>query len=316
MASHPDSIIHHCEESNLSFSLRRYLEKMFTLQEHVLTLGQISVTSYLQFLIEGRFEVHYVKPCSPQQLAIRLPENVVRPHIVAAYTPLKVGRDPPSINGRHGATLYNKMIEELQLKLSNVEDDLEMSTDTLRIMGRIHCECNLLAYHFQNQNIVPYDYIGVSKLSCHRCRAYFAAYDGACADGSITGPRFHTRGSHNKIYPHWIYPTLHPMQGTPQDPASLSVTDELVMRRMVDHVLGAEFMKYVQEVYLEHKDPNELIRMRGESDSTDKSGGRASIDQEHVTRSDLEPNTYASKDTKAWIGISLISSTVDSQWHH
>jgi hypothetical protein len=137
------------------------------------------------------------------------------------------------------------MIERLRLQLSKVEDDLETSKDTLRIVGRIRCECNLLAYHFQNQNIVPYDYICVSKLSCHGCRAYFAAYDGVCADGSITGPRFHT---HNKIYPHCIYPTLHPMQGTPRNPASLLVTDELVMHRVVDRVLGAEFMKYVQEV--------------------------------------------------------------------
>jgi hypothetical protein len=40
------------------------------------------------------------------------------------------------------------------------------------------------------------------------------------------------------------------------------------------------FTKLLRHLYVEHNDPNELTKMRGESDSTDESGGPASIDQE------------------------------------
>jgi hypothetical protein len=67
-------------------------------------------------------------------------------------------------------------------------------------------------------------------------------------------------------------------------------------------------MKYAQ-VFVEHKYPNELIRMQGESDSTDKLGGQASIDQKH----DSESNSDVTNVTKTFIDIYLVMPTVNSQ---
>jgi hypothetical protein len=131
---------------------------------------------------------------------------------MAAYQPFDADNDPPTINGVFGAKLFKKMLEKLRANPRG--EHLDILKDTLRISARIHCECYLLAYHFRNKNLFPYDYIGVPKLSCHGCRVYFEAFGRACADGQITGTIFHTSGSHNKIYPHWQHPTLQPRQGT------------------------------------------------------------------------------------------------------
>jgi hypothetical protein len=40
------------------------------------------------------------------------------------------------------------------------------------------------------------------------------------------------------------------------------------------------FTKLLHHLYVEYNDPNELVKMRGGSDSTDESDGPASIDQE------------------------------------
>lgn len=42
------------------------------------------------------------------------------------------------------------------------------------------------------------------------------------------------------------------------------------------------FTKLLRHLYVEYNDPNELIKMRGESDSTNESGGPASINQKPV----------------------------------
>jgi len=68
-------------------------------------------------------------------------------------------------------------------------------------MCPIHCECLLIQYlettnNSQWDDIPPFTYIGVSKLSCSACYLWIQAFN------ELGGHRFHTRGSHGK----WCWP--------------------------------------------------------------------------------------------------------------
>ena len=69
----------------------------------------------------------------------------------------------------------------------------------------VHCECGLIQYlHTRRGNqwdhVPPFDYIGVSKLSCSACRIWMEAFK------ELSGRKFYTRGSHGKWYWPWGIP--------------------------------------------------------------------------------------------------------------
>ncbi|KAJ9299939.1 hypothetical protein DTO271G3_2823 [Paecilomyces variotii] len=71
----------------------------------------------------------------------------------------------------------------------------------------VHCETKLLAAIEKAQNEggnVPkaFTYIGVSKLSCHGCACFFAAYN------RVHGTSWRTGGSHRKSYYAWMFPPV------------------------------------------------------------------------------------------------------------
>ena len=71
----------------------------------------------------------------------------------------------------------------------------------------VHCECKLIQYlgtthGDQWDNVPPFSYIGVSKLSCGACRIWIESYN------ELDGRRFYTSGSHGKWYWPWGMPIM------------------------------------------------------------------------------------------------------------
>ncbi|KAG0136913.1 hypothetical protein HOY82DRAFT_535995 [Tuber indicum] len=69
----------------------------------------------------------------------------------------------------------------------------------------VHCECALIQ-HFHSRhgnkwdNVPPFSYIGVSKLSCSACHIWIEAFN------DRSGRKFYTRSSHGKWYWPWGVP--------------------------------------------------------------------------------------------------------------
>jgi len=68
----------------------------------------------------------------------------------------------------------------------------------------VHCECRLIQYlktrrGDQWDRVPPFNYIGVSKLSCGACHIWMEA-------SNEYGQKFYTRGSHGKWYWPWGIP--------------------------------------------------------------------------------------------------------------
>ena len=74
-----------------------------------------------------------------------------------------------------------------------------------RCMCPVHCKCRLIQYlqtrgGNQWDQVSPFNYIGVSKLSCGACRVWMEAFN------ERSGRKFYTRGSHGKWYWPWGVP--------------------------------------------------------------------------------------------------------------
>ena len=88
----------------------------------------------------------------------------------------------------------------------------------------VHCECGLIQYLHtrrgdQWDHVPPFNYIGVSKLSCSACRIWIEAFN------ELSGRKFYTRGSHGK----WSWPW-----GIPRAQGALA---ELIAQKVLDKYL-------------------------------------------------------------------------------
>lgn len=71
----------------------------------------------------------------------------------------------------------------------------------------VHCECSLIEYLETKDGsswdkVPPYNYIGVSKLSCCACHLWIEAFN------ELDGRTFFTKGSHGKWYWPWGMPEM------------------------------------------------------------------------------------------------------------
>lgn len=107
---------------------------------------------------------------------------------------------------------------------------------------RAHCECALVCFleTAQAGATPPFNYIGVSKLSCRPCHEWLTAFN------RRGGRQYHTRGCHGKWYWPWTMPA-----STPPD--------------MLDW-----FTDSVVERYITYQ--RTTGRVRSASDSSDASG--------------------------------------------
>jgi hypothetical protein len=135
------------------------------------------------------------------------------------------------------------VINEKKIK----EDTEYMARDTNHTIKQnlvIHCEVRILLYIFKTENkkenadipkayipegYIPkaYTYIGVSKLSCRGCHAFFESFNLA------HGTHFVTKGSHDKSYWPWQFPPSFPKRDK-----VLSNTYHFIARRWVGSYEG------------------------------------------------------------------------------
>src|SRR5271154_2898636 len=84
-----------------------------------------------------------------------------------------------------------------------------MARETIKRDLVLHCEVRILLHIFKTENEFPsipkaYTYVGVTKLSCRGCRAFFEAFN------RMHRTRFVTKGSHSKSYWPWQFPPSFP----------------------------------------------------------------------------------------------------------
>jgi hypothetical protein len=89
------------------------------------------------------------------------------------------------------------------------EDTAYMAREAIKRDLVIYCEVGILLHIFKTENENPgilkaYTYVGVSKLYCRGCRAFFEAFN------RVHETRFVTKGSHSKSYWPWQFPLSFP----------------------------------------------------------------------------------------------------------
>jgi len=85
------------------------------------------------------------------------------------------------------------------------EDTAYMAKEAVSQNLVVHCEVKLLTHIFETEPKITgtsktYTYIGVSKLSCRGCQAFFKSFN------AVHGTNFTTKGSHSKSYWPWQFP--------------------------------------------------------------------------------------------------------------
>lgn len=102
---------------------------------------------------------------------------------------------------------------EYELKVMNMaiinNDTTLMSREAVEGNLFVHCEAKILAHIAKSESEYPllpkaYPYVGLSKLSCRGCEAFFKAYNHVHHTNSMT------RGSHGKSYFPWQFPQMFP----------------------------------------------------------------------------------------------------------
>jgi OTT_1508-like deaminase len=105
------------------------------------------------------------------------------------------------------------------------EDTAHMAKDTIKLDLIIHCEVRILLHIFKTETgSTPkaYTYVGVSKLSCRGCLAFFESFN------RVHQTRFVTPWSHNKSYLQWQFP-----HSVPESDMVLFHTYHSIARRWV-----------------------------------------------------------------------------------
>ncbi|KAG0634242.1 hypothetical protein HOY80DRAFT_1099887 [Tuber brumale] len=118
-------------------------------------------------------------------------------------------------------------------------------------------------------NVPPFSYIGLSKLSCGACRLWLEAFNKV---GQWT---FYTRGSHGKWYWPWGMPTAEESLGevTARE-SSGEVSWEKSLRETMAGKISREYIKYLKE--------RELYRSGSDSSSASLRGGKQQLSNTHM----------------------------------
>jgi hypothetical protein len=124
--------------------------------------------------------------------------------------------------------------------LSNIKNSPNLIGDTYETSGCQHAECTILLHHLQNPETNPYNYFGVSKLSCLACYLFFTLYrqNVEIRNRTRQTPRFppyFARGTHKKLYPGWSMPDLDVLTKLGFEEISTAMTQSL-KREVADHI--------------------------------------------------------------------------------
>jgi hypothetical protein len=246
---------------NRKLSLRRLLEKLFTLHRHIRTITRIAWSRRLSPFLEGQFDVVSV-PAAHGDISIKFSQQDV---LTIIFPPGEQKELP----------VCDELLKRLQEKAEYEGIELKKGTK-LSMKANVHAECTLLAYHLQHPTITPYCYFGGSKLSCHGCATLFSSFN-LVAD-SFHLPQFFTKGCHNKIYLRWPCPSLLSLEQSKRlQPGTLSLDTQV--RKKVIAALRTELATYVHELRAVVQGPSRL-----QSDSTAASGDSRESAEEGIAR--------------------------------
>jgi hypothetical protein len=228
-------------KQNRKLSLRRCLQKLFTLHHHIQSILRIAWSSRLSPFLEGQFDIMAVL-AAPSDISIQFSQQQV---LHVAFPP----EDKTAQDVRK--KVYDQLLIRLQTKADKEGIDWKMKTGSPPELSltkiNVHAECSLLAYHLQNPGILPYHYFGGSKLSCHACGVLFSAFNGVAKSFDL--PRFFTKGCSNKLYLQWPCPSLLLQEQQKQlRPDASSWSLDIQVREEMNKVFGDELVAYVGEL--------------------------------------------------------------------
>lgn len=242
-------------------SLRRLIEKICTLHRHIRTIIRVAWSHRLgPFIFGENFKIVRV-PAKRANVAITFSPQTVFSVIFPEGNEVK--RDIQE-------KVYDKLMKGLKRKMDDEglgRDSKKRTTLQLSLDTNVHAECTLLAYLLQHRNDGnpdPYAYFGGSKLSCHACATFFAAYNLVAAKSNL--PVFFTKGSHNKIYLRWTCPSLLSQEDQHRLQSNKETLDTRVRTEMAS-ILNMELANYVNELCVDAQAPSPTL-----SDSTNASG--------------------------------------------
>ena len=210
-------------KKNRHLSLRRCLQKIFTLHHHIQAILRIVWSKQLAPFLQGLKIISV--PAVLGNISIDLS--------LANVLPIAFPEDEASDDKRR---MHSELVRRLQAKAK--KEGIEMKTKKGLKLDSIyvHAESSLLAYHIQHPEINTYQYFGGSKLSCHACGILFRSYNSVADSLNLTP--FFTKGCHDKIYLRWPYPSL--QSNTP----SLNIK----VREAMIKALDIELAEYIGEL--------------------------------------------------------------------
>ncbi|KAG2078627.1 hypothetical protein BDR04DRAFT_1226565 [Suillus decipiens] len=169
------------------FPLRRYLSKVFSLSYHFVSLLTNVAYSHRMGHVLDALIIERIDPVSESN-TFTLSKDVIRQIVMGS-----------------GVT-DNDAIEEATSSIISAfpSSFTDAKFLTRSITNKIHCEALLLRYHSLNPPFPPFNYIGVSKLSCYPCYALFHAFNKSVGQGH----KYFVKGCHKKLYRNWILPKI------------------------------------------------------------------------------------------------------------
>ncbi|KAG2078589.1 hypothetical protein BDR04DRAFT_1226536 [Suillus decipiens] len=200
------------------FPLRRYLSKVFSLSYHFVSLLTNVAYSHRMGHVLDALIIERIDPVSESN-TFTLSKDVIRQIVMGS-----------------GVT-DNDAIEEATSSIISAfpSSFTDAKFLTRSITNKIHCEAVLLRYHALNPAFPPFNYIGVSKLSCYPCYALFHAFNKSVGRGH----KYFVKGCHNKLYGNWIFPNF-----TLPDKSSL--LDSSIRRHLVGEHFAMALMEWLK----------------------------------------------------------------------
>jgi len=140
--------------------------------------------------------------------------------------------------------VYHQILERLQAKAS--KEGITLTTGhslELSLRPFVHAESTLLAYHLRH-SVQSFCYFGGSELSCYACSLVFTCFNNVAV--SLGHSQYFIRGSHNKNFLRWPFPSLPPVQqGELQaDAPSLDIKVKMEMIKVLDR----EMATYIRQL--------------------------------------------------------------------
>ena len=277
-------------KENSILSLRRFLEKLFTLHHHIRTIARIAWSRRLSRVLDGNFKV------------LAVPQDHTNISIKLSYEDISSLIFPPGDQMSEDLKLavYNKLLKRLQnraLRQLGIDFEREAMPE-ISMAVNVHAEANLLAYHLQRPYFNPYHYFGGSKLSCHGCSTLFNSFNNVAA--SFQRSQLFTKGSHDQICLRWSCPSLLSATGQQRSHCedhyeSPSLSLGARVRKEMITVLSTELDRYIHQ--LRPVTPSMVFPPKSESTT-------ASADSQEADLDTIE-QILAMGETGVWTEIAL-----------